>query len=103
MSILNYWTRPALDYKQTSEEEIVNRVCEHFKITYDQLVSKNRVRARVDARSVVMYLLMQRGYTNKEAGKVVKRDHSTVIHSCKKVEGLMEFDQQFKELVKSFG
>ncbi len=47
--------------------------------------------------------LMQKGYTNKETGKVVNRDHSTVIHSCKKVEGLMQFDQKFKELVKSFG
>ena len=64
---------------------------------------KNRVRAVNEARSIVMYLLHKyKGLTCVEVAKYLNKDHSTVLHACKKIDGFIEFDVKYKELVNKF-
>ena len=72
-------------------------VCEHFQITPEKLVSKSRKREFALPRQVAHYIIKEKfrelfvSYQTigTELGGV---DHATVIHSVKKVQDLMEFD-----------
>ena len=61
--------------------------------------SKSRKRDYVTARQVSMFFAQK--YTKMPASRIGKlvgnRDHSTVIHSCEKVEQRMRVDKDFSE------
>jgi len=46
------------------------------------IMLKNRSRQRVDARIVYAKILREHGYTFKQIGRLLVKDHSTIIHYC---------------------
>ena len=64
---------------------------------------RSRKREYVEARQVSMYLAQK--YTKMPASRIGKlmggRDHSTVIHSCSKVEKRLEVDKLFLDEIAS--
>jgi chromosomal replication initiator protein len=64
---------------------------------------KSRKRDFVVARQVSMYLAQK--HTKMPASRIGKliagRDHSTVLHSCEKVEERMKVDRQFQDEIIS--
>ena len=77
-----------VDDKPLTIDDIVETVCHHYNVTVTAVNSKSRKRDYVVARQVTMYLAQK--YTKMPASRIGKlvgnRDHSTVIHSCSKVE-----------------
>ena len=67
---------------------IQNLVSNFYSIPREDLVGKNRSRSLVHGRQVAMYLC--REFTSETlisiGGKFGGRDHSTVLHSCRKIE-----------------
>ena len=65
--------------------------------------SKSRKRDYVVARQVTMYLAQK--FTKMPASRIGKlvgnRDHSTVIHSCSKVEERLKVDAAFNDEINS--
>ena len=65
--------------------------------------SKSRKKDFVMARQVSMYLAQK--YTKMPASRIGKlvggRDHSTVLHSCAKVEQLIKQEHSFSEEIDS--
>ena len=85
--------------KEVSVENIKNLVAKHFDMPVEKLHSKTRLREVVMARQLSMYLA--KNYTNSSL-KVIGnsfggRDHSTVIHSLKAIQDLMDTDMLFKD------
>ena len=78
---------------------IVETVCHHYNVTVTAVNSKSRKRDYVVARQVTMYLAQK--YTKMPASRIGKlvgnRDHSTVIHSCSKVEERLKIDAGFSD------
>ncbi len=67
------------------EQDIISDVADMYGITVDNILSRRRIRRYVDARAVVCYLLcFTQGYSTTEVGKVINRDHSSVVYFNKK-------------------
>ena len=86
-----------VDNEPLTVDEILERVCEHFRVTTTAVNSRSRKRDIVTARQVSMYLSQK--YTKMPASRIGKlignRDHSTVIHSCTQVEKRLKTDKMF--------
>lgn len=88
-----------VDDKPLTIDDIVETVCHHYNVTVTAVNSKSRKRDYVVARQVTMYLAQK--YTKMPASRIGKlvgnRDHSTVIHSCSKVEERLKIDAGFSD------
>lgn len=88
-----------VDDKPLTIDDIVETVCHHYNVTVTAVNSKSRKRDYVVARQVTMYLAQK--YTKMPASRIGKlvgnRDHSTVIHSCTKVEERLKIDAGFND------
>ena len=88
-----------VDDKPLTIDDIVETVCNHYNVTVTAVNSKSRKRDYVVARQVTMYLAQK--YTKMPASRIGKlvgnRDHSTVIHSCSKVEERLKVDTEFSD------
>lgn len=83
--------------------EMVRRVCKHFKVEVSDLKSKRRKRNLVDARAVIGYILHKKqGYASTDIAIFIDQDHSNILHHCKKVQGFMDIDKDWRKLVDSF-
>lgn len=88
-----------VDDKPLTIDDIVETVCHHYNVTVTAVNSNSRKRDYVVARQVTMYLAQK--YTKMPASRIGKlvgnRDHSTVIHSCSKVEERLKIDAGFSD------
>ena len=87
--------------KMISVEMIQNRVAEFFNISLGDLKAKRRSKNIILPRQVAMYL--SRHLTElslPEIGNVFGgKDHTTVLHSCKKIEKEIKNNQELKNSV----
>jgi chromosomal replication initiator protein len=68
-------------------DTILRAVCAEFGVTKDDLLSKKREATISQARQITMYLLREdAGLTVARIGRELERDHSTVLHGCKRIE-----------------
>ena len=90
-----------IDDHPLTVDEIVETVCEHFHVSTTAVGSQSRKREHVTARQVAMYLAQK--HTKMPAARIGQlvgnRDHSTVIHSCAKVEKRITADAAFNSEV----
>ena len=82
---------------------IQNAVAEYFKISVDDLKSKRRTNTVVKPRHIAMYLCrnvanMSLPQIGKDFGK---RDHTTVMHACNKIEKDIKESKETKLIVES--
>lgn len=80
---------------------ITEKVCKHFSISAPELRGPSRRRNVVRARGVAMYLAWN--LTGKSLGQVGtyygKRDHTTVLHACRKTESLQQSDSAIAQAI----
>lgn len=92
-----------IDDKPLTIDEILDTVCRHFNVTVSAVNSKSRKQELVTARQLSMYLAQK--YTKMPASRIGKlvggRDHSTVIHSCSRIEQRLKLDSLFSNEVMS--
>jgi chromosomal replication initiator protein len=74
--------------RPTSAKQIVDKVAKYYNLTAKEMCSKSRVANVKNARQVTMYILSKELSlsTNKIAGEVGVKDHTTVMHGIKKIE-----------------
>lgn len=86
-----------------SPEQIKDMVARRWRVRADALASKRRTRDLTVPRQVAMYLMKETlGMSLSRIGETLGgRDHSTVIHSIRKVEKQMADDPAFRDLVES--
>jgi chromosomal replication initiator protein len=87
-----------IENKPITIEEIIAKVCEHYKMDESVLHTKSRKREIVQVRQVAMYLAKKHTdtSTSKIGYLIGKRDHATVIHACKIMKDLVEVDKDMK-------
>ena len=92
-----------IDNRPLMVDDILETVCAHFNVTQTAVSSRSRRHEYVIARQVSMYLAQK--YTKMPASRIGKlvggRDHSTVIHSCSKVEQRLKVDKAFSAEIAS--
>lgn len=92
-----------IDDNPLTIDDILDTVCNHFSVTTAAVNGRSRKREYVEARQISMYLAQK--YTKMPASRIGKllggRDHSTVIHSCSKVQQRMSVDKLFHDELAS--
>lgn len=94
----------ALHEKQVSIDNIQRTVAEYYKIKVADLLSKRRTRVVTRPRQVAMSLSKElTNHSLPEIGDAFGgRDHTTVLHACKKIIELQETDPGIREDYQNF-
>lgn len=82
-------------------EDVQKEVESYYKVKHSEMVGPSRAREIMFPRQVAMYLcrvLLDRPY--EEVGKKFDRDHTTVMHSVKKIEKLLLNDRNVQEEIE---
>lgn len=89
----------ALHQKLVTLESIQKTVAEYFKIRVSDLLSKKRTRSIARPRQIAMALAKElTNHSLPEIGEAFGgRDHTTVLHACRKVAELLETDSRIAE------
>jgi chromosomal replication initiator protein len=84
-------------------EFIISQVCNYFSVSEKEILGQKRERDIVQARQITMYLIRQMtDLSLPDIGKAVgNKEHSTVLHSIKKVEDNLQKNEEFSNIVKS--
>lgn len=93
----------ALQDRQVSMENIQRTVAEYYKIKVSDMMSKRRSRSVARPRQVAMALAKE--LTNHSLPEIGDgfggRDHTTVLHACRKIKELEETDADIREDCKN--
>ncbi len=91
------------DNQPLTTDDNMEKVCQHYCVSQQQVYSKSRKRDYVQVRQVSMYLAQK--YTKMPASRIGQliggRDHSTVLHSCSTVEQRLKVEASFREELQS--
>lgn len=81
---------------------IFNAVSESYGVSAEEIKSSSRSANISQARNICMYIIKTvTGITLKEVGTYFGKDHSTVLHSVKRIEAAMETDMDLKNTVNN--
>ncbi|MBJ6726183.1 chromosomal replication initiator protein DnaA [Geomesophilobacter sediminis] len=88
--------------KEITVEMIQKQVAEHFRIKLSELKSDKRVKTLVVPRQIAIYICRELTKSSyPEIGeKFGGKDHSTIIHSVKKIEKQLAADSEFRGTVE---
>ena len=81
-------------------DAVIKAVAEYFNLSPQDLRGKSRVREIADARHIAMYLLREDAQLPlKLIGRLLgNRDHSTVIHGCRKISTYVKTAKGHRQL-----
>ncbi|MDX8390826.1 MAG: chromosomal replication initiator protein DnaA [Mariprofundaceae bacterium] len=83
-----------------SIDEIQKHVAQYYNIRIQDLRSTKRTRNIAQPRQVAMYLCKQlTNFSYPEIGQHFERDHTTILHAVKKIEGMKSDNHDFLEEV----
>jgi chromosomal replication initiator protein len=82
---------PFIKRPSVQTESIITAVCDHFKITKEQFLSRSNSRRVAYPRQIAIWLMMEHTQLTQEMiGEVVGKERTTVHHSRQLVIDLME-------------
>ena len=89
----------AIQARQVSIENIQKTTAEYYNIKMSDILSKRRSRSVARPRQMAMFLAKElTNYSLPEIGESFGgRDHTTVIHACKKINELRSFNIDIEE------
>ena len=89
----------AIQARQVSVDNIQKTVAEYYNIKLSDLLSKRRSRSITRPRQMSMFLAKElTNYSLPEIGESFGgRDHTTVLHACKKIKELRDFNNEIEE------
>jgi chromosomal replication initiator protein len=94
--LTNAFKPPSIDVSS-----IIKTVADYYKLSISDLKGKKRSKNIALARQVAMFIIRETtDYSTTEIGTEFNgRDHTTVMHSCQKIEDLIKFDSLFASAV----
>jgi chromosomal replication initiator protein len=89
----------SMQAKLVTVENIQKTVADYYKVRMADLLSKRRSRSVARPRQVAMALAKElTSHSLPEIGDAFGgRDHTTVMHACKRIKGLRDTEQRVKE------
>lgn len=81
---------------------IVKVVAEHFGVSQEDIISKKRNSEYVIPRQICMYMIREHTTTSLDsiARILNKKDHTTILYGCKKIENEMEKNPDIKNKIE---
>ncbi len=96
----------AIQARQVSVENIQKTTAEYYNIKMSDILSKRRSRSVARPRQMAMFLAKElTNYSLPEIGEAFGgRDHTTVIHACKKIKELrglnLDIEEDYRKLLR---
>lgn len=89
--------------REVTPQLIIEIVADHFNITMDQIISKNRSKVISNPRQIAMYLCKNMTNASLDAigGIMGGRDHSTIIHGINNVTSEYEDNSSFHNQIET--
>lgn len=89
--------------KTVSPKQVVEKVAKFYQLTPKEMCSKSRVAHIKNARQVAMYILSKdlSMSTPKIAMEVGVKDHTTVMHGIKKIEGDLKLNFNLRDQISA--
>jgi chromosomal replication initiator protein len=92
---------PELKPKRTTVREVQERTAEAFDVSLDDLLSGSRAQAVAWPRQVAMYLARElTGATLPAIGRAFGKNHTTVMHACRRTAERIAADPEAYEAVR---
>ena len=83
-----------------SMDVIQRRVAEHYKISYEDMISKRRPAAIAFPRQVAMYLCRTlTDHSLPAIGSAFGRNHATVLHACRLLTSKIQSDPDIRQTI----
>ncbi len=88
MDLVKDVTKDIIDSEKAyAPDYIISKIADFYNVTPEEVVGKGKTRNVTDARQMAIYLIRKlTGLTLEQIGDVIGRDHSTVLHSIRKIE-----------------
>lgn len=81
-----------------SPDDLINKIAKYYSLGKRQLLGDSRALPVVRPRQILMYLLRKQvGLPLQEVGRIVGRDHSTVMNSVEKITQLLSSNVDIQE------
>jgi chromosomal replication initiator protein len=103
---MNYMAIPAMKIEVSGRLEerkkcIINGVCQHYKVTFEEIFKRCRDRHYLRPRQIIMYLLRKRlGMSWKSIGEIFNQDHTTAMHNNELIQCLMDTEEAFRDEIR---
>lgn len=62
----------------------IEAIAQEHGFTAEDMLGKSRFRMLVNVRRKCVVMLREKGYSTTEIGRIMQRDHSTIVHSLQK-------------------
>ena len=100
---INYFALPGLvGLKDLRVNTVKSVVLENLGVSWESLIGESRLRPLPDARKMFAYCI--RKYCGKVTsialGKLINKDHATILYYYKRTEHLREYDAEFRETLE---
>jgi chromosomal replication initiator protein len=89
--------------KKITPKRVIDTVSDVFEVKVSEIKGKRRTAYIALSRQVVMYILRNELELplEKVAKEVNRKDHTTVLHACEKIDKMIEDDSRFAEKVET--
>lgn len=93
---------PLESIRELTADIIIDTVCTKFRVKKEQLLGKGRPKNIVIPRQIAMFLCRKKlGFSFPILRDIFKRkDHSTILYACERVEKDIEKDIEIKQTIK---
>jgi chromosomal replication initiator protein len=62
----------------------IEAIAQEHKFTVDDILGTSKFKPLVKVRRKCVVMLREKGYSTTEIGRIMNRDHSTIVHSLQK-------------------
>ena len=102
MELVQRITKEIIDSEKAyAPEFIIGKVADFYGISSEEVIGKGKTKDVANARQISTYLIRKlTGQTLEQIGEVMGRDHTTVLHSIRKVEENIASDPKLADTVR---
>jgi chromosomal replication initiation ATPase DnaA len=68
----------------------MDAIAELYGYTVEDILGKSKVRPLMEVRRMCVLRMRNKGYSTLAIGRIMNRDHSTIVHSLQKIRAEME-------------
>ena len=87
-------------YYNKEYRRLIKRIVDYYEVSESLLLGKSRKAEIAEARQVLAFCLKNKFYFSFAAiGRMLNCDHTTIMHSCKKIEDLLLTNERIKFMI----
>ncbi len=103
MELVQQITKEIIDAEKAyAPELIIDKIADFYNISPEEISGKGKTRNVANARQMAIYLIRKlTSQTLEDIGKLIGRDHSTVLYSIRKMEESLASDPKLADTVRA--